>query len=506
MEEKYDAIHVCEECGKETYNKINNKYICPNCIDKKQHPGKVYKSICLSCGEPTDNVFSGLSICLTCQEKELRQTGNKKDKTGGKYVCIKCGNETDGNENGEPICEACSQLEDAIQDGIDDRGEETSVICPNCLETVPFLIDDLCEKCQDPISRAARAATAVENNDNKEDKDKKESEESKKSEDDFYSTPTSKKSNTTKDDKNNKTNDTLSSNKESKSNSFSPKKDNQSKSDKSSPNRDKIKDKITDKVVSKSNTAQKAKEAKKKVKQIKKTVKNVKKAAGIISKVVSFFSTPPGWVVLCVLGIIIALVLVSSMMSGIMSSFTERGLADKGTKYEWNKKEFTEDWQDKDGNWFDALYKGYQGYNIWSGGSEQIGDVNYVAKMPLRTRDLRDTANGFIANAVIPKNTAKTTNNKKDYVICQPSVELHLATKGNSHNPWAEGAHKQIKELNGKGYSYIKYMTGPNAARITKQEWIDSGSPTDVTFRGGAFGYMTPENEQFYVNMRWPYA
>jgi hypothetical protein len=96
----------------------------------------------------------------------------------------------------------------------------------------------------------------------------------------------------------------------------------------------------------------------------------------------------------------------------------------------------------------------------------------------------------------IPTNSA--TGQQGIGTVC---VEMHLST--NKSSPWALGAYEEIPGLP-SGYQTVNYMTAPGGGRTELSSWL-SGSQKTV-FPGGAFGHMTPDQEMWYVNMRWEYV
>ena len=82
-------------------------------------------------------------------------------------------------------------------------------------------------------------------------------------------------------------------------------------------------------------------------------------------------------------------------------------------------------------------------------------------------------------------------------------IEMHLST--DKYKPWERGAYLEIKDLPSK-YKTINYMSKPKGGTVTYQEWANSGYTFPSYFPGGGLGYMKPEQEIWYMNMRWEYA
>ena len=81
-------------------------------------------------------------------------------------------------------------------------------------------------------------------------------------------------------------------------------------------------------------------------------------------------------------------------------------------------------------------------------------------------------------------------------------IEMHLAT--HRQNPWDTKKYLELNSLP-ENYKTINYMTGPNSHKISFNQWSQRANKTS-TFPGGAFGYMTAEEEMWYINMRWEYV
>ena len=267
-------------------------------------------------------------------------------------------------------------------------------------------------------------------------------------------------------------------------------------------------------------SAKKVKEAAKKVKNLVKGVKNVKNMATIASSAL--------YVLIALLVVYVVILIAAAFMSTTAGVGTRAGKDQENSWFAksaeavgaepnvWSTPGFAED-------------APIIGYSNWTPGQYDVGGagvnaegVNILASMPERTKDLRDVDGRFIANAMIPYNAAVPENNKDDHVICMPGMEMHLATKGSLHNPWA--THLEWKGL-AESDAYCRadvYMTGvhpsfptyglpTNTQICSKAQWEAAGSPLDVVFHPGASfvkpdgGGMSPETEQFYINMRWPY-
>ena len=272
--------------------------------------------------------------------------------------------------------------------------------------------------------------------------------------------------------------------------------------------------------------AQKVKESAKKVKEAAKKVKNIVKGAKNIKNAATLASVGL-YALIALVVIYIVILIAAAFLSTTAGVGTRAGkdqenswfatAAPKGVEVNvWATPGFAEDWE-------------VIGYSHWQPGQYDIGGagvtaegVNILASMPERTKDLRDVDGRFIANAMIPYNAAVPENNKDDHVVCMPGMEMHLATEGSLHNPWA--THLEWKGL-AESDAYCRadvYMTGvhpsfptyglpTNTQICSKAQWEAAGSPLDVVFHPGASfvkpdgGGMSPETEQFYINMRWPY-
>lgn len=257
-----------------------------------------------------------------------------------------------------------------------------------------------------------------------------------------------------------------------------------------------------------------AKEAAKKAAKeaIKKSAAKIAAKLGVQVGLKALLSNPYFW---AVVGIVFLIIIVLFMIMGLSIAIMQ-GIGEHAAK-------------DMDNPWYtfiSAITPGEYWSSPWftSGGYkewvsyDQVGGlspdgVNIIAAMPERTRDLRDVDGQFIANAIIPKNSAVPDNNKEDYVICQPGVELHLATEEGKYNPWAEGAYSEFPALanSDSGYRTTEYMTSPGGIagesrgqKVTEAQWIAAGSPK-VLFPGGAHR-LNNEEEKYYLNMRWPYV
>lgn len=79
-------------------------------------------------------------------------------------------------------------------------------------------------------------------------------------------------------------------------------------------------------------------------------------------------------------------------------------------------------------------------------------------------------------------------------------IEMHLATK--KTDPWADGSYLELNSLP-KRYKTINYLTGPGSDLITYDQWDKN---TKTIFPGGSFGHMEPQQEMWYLNMRWEYV
>lgn len=539
----------CVMCGRPTENTgPTGSFICYECESKKkEHISKggteanfpIHRNhthLCHYCNRPTSHILpDGYAVCKNCEptHKKEKLSLYTEDLANKKYVCLKCGEPTDGNENGEPICESC-EIEEFEKEHGELKNQNTVALSDESLSELEE--ENYKENSQENDNPEQDEEKEIdgkseksieesgEKNKGEEDKGISQKEEPKKI--DYTDTLEPENHNLKTENKNNNFKDSENSiypNKKENLSSIKDKKDKipKNKSNVSAPKsprtsmKGKLEKSALDKSISKlpkklqeskiAERAKKAQEMKAKIEKIKK----IQKSSKILMKILA---NPVTWQIFL---IILIIILFAALITAIIGGIGMQGAKD-GTReeYEWDKPEFTEDWDDSEGNRQKARYLTYVDFDPW-GFSGSVNGVNYVEKLPDTTIDLSNVNGVNISNVKMPTkesliswrtrlpyvSTDIETDPNKKWVKGKAMWEMHLPT--NKTNPFKSGAFIEIPGIvtNQKSDGYMSSRVNG----VVKPSGSAQVGQPGVEWTGGAFGFLEPEVEQWYMNMVWSY-